>query len=130
MAPVLTWTSGVFVGLNVFLAMAVTGVVAVNGANYPGLEADRPASAGATAESQFPEKQPGALQALDLNGDGRLSLAEAAGHADIMARFERADRNKDGKLSRAEFDRLDKLPEKPPPRKKKPRSKKAAQSKT
>jgi hypothetical protein len=129
MAPALTWTSGIFVGLNVFLAMAVTGVVAVNGASYPGLEPERSAAAGATAESQFPEKQPGSLQALDLNGDGRLSLAEAAGHADIMARFQRADRNKDGKLSQVEFDRLDKLPEKPPPRKK-PRSKKAAQPKT
>lgn len=122
MAPVLTWTSGIFVGLNVFLAMAVTGVIAVNGAEKFGVQ--RSAAAGAT-ESQFPEKQPGSLQALDLNGDGRLSLAEAAGHADIMARFERADRNKDGKLSRAEFDRLDKLPEKPAPRKK-PRSKKKA----
>lgn len=126
MAPVLTWTSGIFVGLNVFLAMAVTGVVAVNGAEKFG--ADRSAAAGAT-ESQFPEKKPGSLQALDLNGDGRLSLAEAAGHADIMARFQRADRNKDGKLSQAEFDRLDKLPEKPP--RQKPRAKKkAAQPKT
>ena len=130
MAPVFTWSSGILVGLNVFLAMAVTGVVAVNGANYyPGMDAERSAAAGATAESQFPEKKPGSLQALDLNGDGRLSLAEAAGHADIMARFQRADRNKDGKLSQAEFDRLDKLPEKPPPRKK-PRSKKAAQPRT
>lgn len=127
MAPVLTWTSGILVGLNVFLAMAVTGVIAVNGAEKFGVE--RSAAAGATAESRFPEKQPGSLQALDLNGDGRLSLAEAAGHADIMARFQRADRNKDGKLSQAEFDRLDKLPEKPPPRKK-PRAKKAAQPKT
>ena len=129
MAPALTWVGGIMVGLNVFLAMAVTGVMAVNGAHYPGLEAEGSAAAGATAESQFPEKQPGSLQALDLNGDGRLSLAEAAGHADIVARFERADRNKDGKLSRAEFDRLDKLPEKPPP-KKKSRAKKAAQPKT
>lgn len=127
MAPVLTWTSGILVGLNVFLAMAVTGVVAVNGAEKFGVE--RSAAAGATAESQFPEKKPGSLQALDLNGDGRLSLAEAAGHADIMARFQRADRNKDGKLSQAEFDRLDKLPEKAP--RQKPRAKKkAAQPKT
>ena len=127
MAPVLTWTSGILVGLNVFLAMALTGVVAVNGAEKFGVE--RSAAAGATAESQFPEKKPGSLQALDLNGDGRLSLAEAAGHADIMARFERADGNKDGKLSQAEFDRLDKLPEKAP--RQKPRAKKkAAQPKT
>ena len=127
MAPVLTWTSGILVGLNVFLAMAVTGVIAVNGAEKFGVE--RSAAAGATSESQFPEKKPGSLQALDLNGDGRLSLAEAAGHADILARFERADRNKDGKLSQAEFDRLDKLPEKPA--RQKPRAKKqAAQPKT
>lgn len=46
---------------------------------------------------------------LDLNGDGRVSLAEAAGHAEIVTKFDKADRNKDGKLSRVEFDRLDKI---------------------
>jgi hypothetical protein len=45
-----------------------------------------------------------------LNGDGYVSLAEAAGDARVVIRFNRADRNRDGKLSKAEFDRLDKMP--------------------
>jgi hypothetical protein len=47
--------------------------------------------------------------ALDLNGDGKVSLAEAAGHAAIVVRFDGADRNRDGKLTMVEFNRLKKL---------------------
>lgn len=47
--------------------------------------------------------------ALDLDGDGKVSLAEAAGHAAVVVRFDRADRNRDGKLTMAEFNRLKKL---------------------
>lgn len=46
------------------------------------------------------------FRALDLNGDGYISAAEAAGFRDIVNRFDKADRNRDGKLSRAEFARL------------------------
>lgn len=46
------------------------------------------------------------FRALDLNGDGYISAAEAAGFSDIVTRFDRADRNRDGKLSRAEYARL------------------------
>jgi hypothetical protein len=49
------------------------------------------------------------FRALDLNGDGAVSLAEAAGNAEVVTRFDRSDRNRDGKLSRAEFERLKKL---------------------
>ena len=52
------------------------------------------------------------FRALDLNGDGFVSSAEAAGFRDIVTRFDRADRNRDGKLSRAEFARLKSM--KPP----------------
>jgi hypothetical protein len=47
--------------------------------------------------------------ALDLNGDGKVSLSEAAGHANVVVRFDRADRNRDGRLTPAEFNRLKKL---------------------
>ena len=47
--------------------------------------------------------------ALDLNGDGKVSLAEAAGFPAVVLRFDRADRDQDGKLTLAEFDRLKKL---------------------
>ena len=52
------------------------------------------------------------FRALDLNGDGYVSAAEAAGFRDVVTRFDRADRNRDGKLSRAEYARLKSM--KPP----------------
>jgi hypothetical protein len=52
--------------------------------------------------------------ALDLNRDGKVSIAEAAGHGDVVVRFDRADRNRDGRLTLAEYDRLKKLKVRPP----------------
>ena len=46
---------------------------------------------------------------LDLDGDGYVSLAEAAGIGDVVERFERADADRDGNLSPKEFSRLDRL---------------------
>ena len=97
---------GILAGLVLFLAMAIIGVIATNGAEEP--EAPLPAiepSAAAGASSPL----------LDLDGDGAISLAEAAGDREIVVRFERADRDRDGRLSRSEFARLEKLRE-PKPR--------------
>lgn len=49
------------------------------------------------------------FQILDLNGDGYLSISEAAGIADVVERFDRADADRDGYLSAREFDRLDRV---------------------
>jgi Ca2+-binding EF-hand superfamily protein len=49
------------------------------------------------------------FRALDLNGDGYVSSAEAAGFRDVVTRFSKADRNRDGKLSRAEYARLKRM---------------------
>src|SRR3954462_6530900 len=49
------------------------------------------------------------FQALDLNGDGYVSLAEAAGDPVVVQRFDKADRNRDGKLSEKEFANLRKV---------------------
>ena len=117
MGPYASTALGILAGLVVFLAMALMGVIAVNGIDNPGI-ARVSAAGGGTAES--PAAAPNApLAAFDVNGDGKVSLAEAAGHSDIVTRFERADRNKDGKLTRAEFERLAKLP--PPKARAKPR---------
>src|SRR6185503_8512271 len=62
----------------------------------------------ALAQAQQPDHD-FEFRALDLNGDGQVSLAEAAGNFEVVTRFERADRNRDGKLTRAEFERLKKL---------------------
>ena len=117
MGPYASTALGILAGLVVFLAMALMGVIAVNGIDNPGI-ARVSAAGGGTVDAQAAEPR-GSLAALDFDGDGKLSLAEAAGHSDIVTRFERADRNKDGKLTSAEFERLAKLP--PPKARAKPR---------
>ena len=49
------------------------------------------------------------FQALDLDGDGYVSLSEAAGNEVVVSRFDRADRDRDGKLSPKEFANLKKV---------------------
>ena len=49
------------------------------------------------------------FRALDLNGDGFVSLAEAAGDPVIVQRFDKGDKNRDGKLSEKEFANLGKV---------------------
>jgi hypothetical protein len=103
-------TLGVLTGLIVFLASAMIGVIATNGVHNPGISRyEDSAGAGSTAPDAS-ELKAGSYSAMDLNGDGRLSLAEAAGNAEIVTRFDRADRNRDGKLTQAELNRLAKLP--------------------
>ena len=111
MGSAATTALGALAGFILFLAAAITGVIAVNGANNPGVSSGRPsAGAGSTGEAHAVDAKPPSLRGLDLNGDGALSLAEAAGYAEIVTRFNRADRNRDGRLAPAEFDRLAKVP--------------------
>jgi hypothetical protein len=51
------------------------------------------------------------LGALDIDGDGLVSRAEAAGNAEISLGFDRADRNRDGKVNTAEWQRYEKWQE-------------------
>jgi hypothetical protein len=99
---------GFLVGMNGLLGLATVAVIAANGANNPGIgPAQQSAAGGASAPAPL---RNGSFEGLDLNGDKRISLAEAAGHNDVVLRFDRADRNRDGKLTQAEFNRVEKLP--------------------
>ena len=42
----------------------------------------------------------------DMDGDGEVSKAEAAGNEPLVLGFFRADRNRDGKLNRQEYEAL------------------------
>ena len=103
-------TLGILTGLIVFLASALVGVIATNGANNPGISRYQDSAAAGGTAPKGAELSAGSYTAVDLNGDGRLSLAEAAGNAEIVTRFDRADRNRDGKLTQVELNRLAKLP--------------------
>lgn len=108
---------GVLTGLVLSLSVAVVIVVATNAKNFPGDPVELQSAAGG-ASAPLPSRS-GPFDGLDVNGDGRLSLAEAAGYGDIVKNFHRGDRNKDGKLTKAEFDRMAKLP----PPKERPKAK-------
>lgn len=103
-------TLGVLTGLIVFLASALIGVIAANGADNPGVTRYQGSAAAGSTAPDAAELRAGAYTAPDLDRDGRLSLAEAAGNAEIVTRFDRADRNRDGKLTQVELNRLAKLP--------------------
>lgn len=49
-----------------------------------------------------------AFSSLDSDGDGMVSKAEASGNAELMKNFDRADKNRDGKLSREEYAAMNK----------------------
>ena len=122
MTPRISTALGVVAGLVLSLSVALIVVIAGNGANNPGMTqvSGDSAAGGASAPLSRPaSSERSSFDGLDVDGDGKLSLAEAAGYGDIVTRFHRLDRNKDGKLTKAEFDRLAKLP----PPKQRPKAK-------
>ena len=70
---------------------------------------DESACGGSTASRPPPGSETEAMfRALDIDGDGGGAKAEAAGHEKVTLGFDRADRNRDGKLSFAEYDSIGK----------------------
>jgi hypothetical protein len=67
--------------------------------------ADKSSSAGSGAPAQDAQKE-AAFKKLDLDGDGSISKAEAAGNEKLMNGFDQADKDRDGKLSRSEYANL------------------------
>jgi EF hand len=56
-----------------------------------------------SAEDLPPQDRPEAFRKLDTDGDGWISRKEAAAHPEVAAGFDKADRDRDGRLSLAEF---------------------------
>jgi hypothetical protein len=56
------------------------------------------------AEELDPQDRPAAFQQLDADGDGWISVEEAAAHPEVAANFQKADRDQDGRLSLEEFE--------------------------
>ena len=65
------------------------------------LAAAMPAWAG---EDLAPQDRPEAFRKLDTDGDGWISRKEAAAHPEVAANFDKADRDRDGRLSLVEFE--------------------------
>jgi hypothetical protein len=72
------------------------------------LPAAASASGGATARPPASSEKEAIFRRLDIDGDGFVSKAEAAGNEKVTVGFDRADRNRDGKLSFAEYDSIGK----------------------
>jgi hypothetical protein len=57
-------------------------------------------------DEEAPLDRAATFRVLDADGDGALSLEEAAANAEVAANFEQADRDSDGKLSPEEFEHI------------------------
>lgn len=58
------------------------------------------------AQDSSTPKRLDTFRQLDANGDGWLSQAEAAAGREVAAGFPKADANRDGRLSFAEFETI------------------------
>ena len=75
-----------------------------------GKAAGASSSAGSSTPGSDADKEQ-AFKRLDIDGDGSVSKAEAAGNGKLMNEFDSADKDHDGKLNRAEYDGLGGKPE-------------------
>jgi EF hand domain-containing protein len=67
------------------------------------------AAKGSAADSVLPRRNLPNFKALDTNNDGYISKTEAADRTEVLELFERADRNRDGRLDRKEYRELGRL---------------------
>lgn len=58
------------------------------------------------AEALDPQNRPAAFRQLDADGDGWISVEEAAAQPEVAANFRKADRDHDGRLSLEEFEAI------------------------
>lgn len=56
------------------------------------------------AEELDPQDRSAAFRQLDVDGDGWITVEEAAAHPEVAANFQKADSDHDGRLSSEEFE--------------------------
>jgi Ca2+-binding EF-hand superfamily protein len=49
---------------------------------------------------------PPTFDEVDSDGNGKITMREASSHEGLMARFDQADEDRDGLLSKAEYQKL------------------------
>src|SRR3954470_5993401 len=100
------------IALSCLLAIAAAHADPTNVREGPSqlrfLPAAASASGGATARQPASSDKEEMFRRLDMDGDGFVSKAEAAGPETVTVGFDRADRNRDGKLSFAENESIGK----------------------
>jgi hypothetical protein len=104
------------VALTIFIVLAVLAPMGAHAdpqnvrESFAVLQPFQPPGGGETAPSPGSSKRDPErdleFRALDLDGDGFVSRAEAAGQSEVMDGFDRADRDNDGRLSYREYDAL------------------------
>ena len=70
------------------------------------------AAEGAKAPPSTPSGQSASFDTLDANKDGRISMPEASADPQLVETFSTADKNGDGYLDNAEFDKRPRDPHK------------------
>ena len=85
--------------LLVSFSLLAFAAASANAADEAKNKRETKASVGATAK-------PKSFAELDTNKDGSIQRAEIAAHADLAAKFKAADKDRDGKLSRSEYDAM------------------------
>ena len=71
-----------------------------------GAQAAPPAEKLSPSEVLPPQDRQEAFRTLDTDGNGWISRTEAAAHPVVAANFDKVDHDRDGRLSRDEFDEL------------------------
>ena len=46
------------------------------------------------------------FEEVDVNGDGKITMQEASSYEGLMVSFDKADEDRDGQLSKAEYQKL------------------------
>jgi hypothetical protein len=88
---------------SLFAALLAASAVAACAGDPGAVGAQGPARDSASAGASVPAAPP-AFDKLDANGDGFLSLTESAADSRISRDFLRADKDRDWRLNREEFD--------------------------